>query len=153
DRIISTRRRGEPPTPSWSMDAAGLNCVFAAMDRVYLPRPVSRYISRMVAATHPNAAEAPAPVRQYVVYGASPRAAIAIAEAARAYALLAGRPTVGFEDVKVVAPAVLNHRLVLSYKAKFDRADVFSVIDTLLSELDETGLKLPADVRIGAGKE
>jgi MoxR-like ATPase len=88
-----------------------------------------------------------------VVYGASPRAAIAIAEAARGYALLAGRPTVGFEDVRAVAAAVLNHRLVLSYKARFDRVDAFVVIDSVLTELDETGMKLPADIAIEARKE
>ncbi len=153
DRIISTRRRGQSPQPSWTLGAAELQQVFAVMDRVYLPRLVSRYISRLVAATHSNAAEAPEAVRQYVVYGASPRAAIAIAEAARGYALLAGRPTVGFEDVKAVASGVLNHRLVLSYKARFDRVDAFAVIDSVLSELDETGLKLPADIAIEARKE
>jgi MoxR-like ATPase len=153
DRIISTRRRGESPVPSWTLGLDELRRVFEVMERIYLPRPVSRYISRLVAATHPTAAEASDAVGQYVVYGASPRAAIAIAEAARGCALVAGRPTVGFEDVKTVVPAVLNHRLVLSYKARFDRVDTFSIIDSLLSELDETGLKLPADIEIGARKE
>ena len=73
------------------------------MDQIFLPKPVSRYISRIVAATHADADEAMDEVRSYVSYGASPRAAIAMAEAARAYAMLAGRPTVGFEDVKAVA--------------------------------------------------
>jgi len=153
DRIISTRRRGQSPQPSWNLGAAELQQVFAVMDRIYLPKLVSRYISRLVAATHSNSAEATEAVRQYVVYGASPRAAIAIAEAARGYALIAGRPTVGFEDVKAVAAGVLNHRLVLSYKARFDRVDAFAVIDSVLSELDETGLKLPADIAIDARKE
>jgi MoxR-like ATPase len=153
DRIISTRRRGESPSPSWTLGLEDLRRLFRVMERIYLPRPVSRYISRLVAATHPTAAESSDAVRQYVVYGASPRAAIAIAEAARGCALVEGRPTVGFEDVKAVVPSVLNHRLVLSYKARFDRIDAFSIIHRLLSELDETGLKLPADVEIGSRKE
>ncbi len=148
DRIISTRRRGEAPAPEWKMDAAGLNLIFSAMDAVYLPAPVSRYISRLVAATHPSSTEATEPVRLYVSYGASPRAAIAIAEAARGYALVQGRPTVGFEDVKAVTPSVLNHRLVLSYKARLDRVDSFGMIAGLLSTLDETGLNLPSDIEI-----
>jgi len=148
DEIISTRRRGEAPEPTWSMSADELASVFAVMDRVYLPHAVSRYISRLTAATHPGAAEATDRVSAYVSYGASPRAAIGIAEAARAEALLAGRPTVGFEDVRAVAPAVLNHRIILNYKARFDSVDTFAVTDELLDSLDEAELDLPRDVQV-----
>jgi MoxR-like ATPase len=127
-----------------------LRWIFSAMDRVFLPKPVSRYVSRLVAATHADSDEAIDDVRDYVAYGASPRAAIAMAEAARAYALLSGRPTVGFDDVKAVAPPTLNHRLVLNYKARFDGVDSRSIITKLIERIDETGIKLPRDVRIEA---
>ena len=149
DRIISTRRRGEPPTPAWSMSHEQLRGVFDTMDRVFLPRPVSRFIARLVAATHPGVAEAPPLVSRYVAFGASPRAAIAIAEAARAAALLAGRPTVGFADVRAVAPPVLNHRLVLNYKARLDATDAFAIVRELLDRTDEAGLNLPRDLTVG----
>jgi MoxR-like ATPase len=148
DRIISTRRRGEPPAPTWSMTGDELREVFAVMDRIFLPRPVSRWIARLVAASHARAVEAPPPVKTYVAHGASPRAAIAIAEAARAVALLAGRPTVGFEDVRMVAAPVLNHRLILNYKARLDQVDAFSLVQQLLASVDETALTLPADVAL-----
>ncbi len=148
DRIISTRRHGAPPPPTWTMHGDELRQLFTIVDRIYLPRPVSRYVARLVAATHAGAAEAPPTVRSYVAHGASPRAAIAIAEAARACALLAGRPTVGFEDVKAVAAPVLNHRLILNYKARLDQVDTFAVIRELLAALEETGLNLPADMKI-----
>jgi MoxR-like ATPase len=148
DQIISTRRRGEPPASEWVLSAEDLHKAFAAMERIYLPRPVARYIARLVAATHPPSPEATDLVRQYVTFGASPRAAIAMAEAARASALLAGRPTAGFEDARAVAPAVLNHRLILNYKARLDQVDAFAVVDRLLAGVDATGLNLPADVAI-----
>ncbi|HEX9001274.1 MAG TPA: AAA family ATPase [Blastocatellia bacterium] len=148
DQIISSRRRGQPPPPDFVVSAEELQQIFAVMDRIYLPKPVSRYISRIVAATHADSPEATSEVKSYVTYGASPRAAIAMAEAARAYALLAGRPTVGFEDVKAIAAPVLNHRLVLNYKAKFDGFASQALIARLLSEIDETGLKLPRDIEI-----
>ena len=148
DRIISTRRHGEPPAPDWTAGADDVGRVFGVLDRIFLPRPVSRYVARLVAATHPQAAEATALVQAYVSFGASPRAAIAMAESARAVALLAGRPTVGFEDVKAVAAAVLNHRLILNYKARLDQVDTFTVIRGLLAGLDETGIRLPGDVAI-----
>jgi MoxR-like ATPase len=148
DQIISTRRRGEPPSPSWSLQREQLDELFDAMDKIFLPKAVARYISRLVAATHPGEGEATDDVRNYVSYGASPRAAIAMAEAARGYALLAARPTVGFEDVRAVAPAVLNHRVLLNYRARFDQVDSFHIIDRLLSSLDETGMDLPEDIKI-----
>src|SRR5262249_28385817 len=139
-----------PPAPDFVMGAVELQRIFSAMDRVFLPKPVSRYISRIVAATHADAGEAIDEVRDYVGYGASPRAAIAMAEAARAYALLAGRPTVGFEDVKAVASPVLNTRMVQNYNARFDAVDSGSIIAKLIERMDETGIKLPNDVRIEA---
>jgi MoxR-like ATPase len=148
DEIISGRRRGELPPATWHMERADLERLFQIMNRIFLPRPVSRYIARLVSATHPNGPEATEAVRRYVSYGASPRAAIAIAEAARAHALVSGRPTVGFEDVKVVAEPVLNHRLLLNYQARFDRMTPSRLVRELLGQLDEAGLKLPGDVEL-----
>ncbi|HET7626170.1 MAG TPA: AAA family ATPase [Verrucomicrobiae bacterium] len=148
EQIISERRRGELPVPTWQMERADLDQLFQIMARIYLPRPVSRYIARLVSATHPGAAEATETVTRYVSYGASPRAAIAIAEAARAHALISGRPTVGFEDVKAVAEPVLNHRLLLNYQARFDRMTPSRLVEQLIAQLDETGLNLPADVEL-----
>jgi len=141
-------RRGEPPVPTWSMNAEELHQLFDVMDKIFLPNPVSRYISRLTASTHPNFPESTDDVRKYVTYAASPRAAIAMAEAARASALISGRPTVGFEDVKSVAPSVLNHRVILNYQARFDSVDTFAVVSSLLDSLDETNLNLPDDVEI-----
>jgi MoxR-like ATPase len=148
DQIISERRRGELPSPTWQMERADLEKLFQIMARIYLPRPVSRFIARLVTATHPGSSEATEAVTRYVSYGASPRAAIAMAEAARAHALISGRPTVGFEDVKVVAEPVLNHRLLLNYQARFDRMTPSRLVGELLGQMDETGLKLPADVEL-----
>jgi MoxR-like ATPase len=148
DRIISERRRGEPPSATWHAGAADLGLIFDVMERIHLPKAVSRYISRLVASTHPSGTEAPEDIRKYVAYGASPRAAIAIAEAARGWAVLAGRPSVGFDDVKAVAPHVLNHRLILNHNARFDQVRPHSVITNLMAAIEETGLRLPDDLQI-----
>lgn len=151
--IISTRRRGEPPMPDDPISPEELLRLFDVMQRMYLPQAVARYISRLTAATHPGNPEATKEVSNYVSYGASPRAAISMAEAARAYALLEGRPSVGFEDVQTIAPAVLNHRLILNYKARFDQIGELAVVQSLLDSLDETGMNLPADVKIEQSRE
>ncbi len=148
ERIIGTRRRGEPPAVTWTAAPEDLGTLFEAIERIVLPGPVGRYIARLVAASHSTGREAPERVRMYVAYGASPRAAIAMAEAGRAAALLAGRPTVGFEDVQAVAPAVLNHRLILNYKARFDEVDTLAVAGDLLAALDAAELGLPTGVEV-----
>ncbi len=143
EEIVLGRRRGEAPATKAVLDAAGLQTLFAAMEEIALPRQVARYAARLVAATHADGPEATEQVRQYVSCGASPRAAIAMAEAARANALLDGRPAAGFDDVKAVAPAVLNHRLVLDYQARIDRFDAHAIVAGLLSAMDPAGLELP----------
>jgi len=150
--LITHRRRGETPAPGTPLPAEALEKLFTVMEKVLLPGPVAHYIARLVAATHPGGGEAPEPVRRYVRYGASPRGAIAMAEAARGQALLAGRPTVGFEDVKHIAPAVLAHRVILNHQARFDQLEAGAVVGELLEHLEPAPLDLPADIEVrGAG--
>jgi MoxR-like ATPase len=147
--ILATRRHGEPPRAQWRMPAETLRLCFDAVSRIVLPRPVAAWIARLVAASHPDAPTAPEDVRKYVRYGASPRAAIAMAEAARAVALLDGRPSVGFDDVRSVAVPVLNHRLIPSYQARLDRRTPASLAEALLAGVSESGLDLPDSVQVG----
>jgi len=146
EQIITTRRHGTPPQGEYRVTHEMLEETFRALDRIFLPKAVASYIGRLVAATHPGSDEAVSEVNEYVNFGASPRAAIAIAEAARTSALLGGRPSAGFEDVKAVAPAVLNHRILLGYRARMDKVDSRQVVDTLLKKLDEVNMGLPKSI-------
>ncbi len=77
-------------------------------DKVFVADKVMTYIVRIAAETRKN---------RSLTLGASPRATIALARCARAWALLEGRDFVTPQDVQTVAPAVLTHRLVLSLEA------------------------------------
>jgi MoxR-like ATPase len=147
-QIISTRQRGIPPEADEHISADELNSLFATVDGIIIPAHVAAYIARLVNASHPDGTESTQTVKDYVSYGASPRAAIAIASAARGQALFNMRPTVGFEDVRTVAPHVLNHRLVLNYKARFDNTSPFDIISSILENLDETGMNLPDSIEL-----
>ena len=101
---------------------------------------MAAWIARLVVATHPKSAAAPERVQSYVRHGASPRGAIAIGEASRAHALLAGKPNAGFDDVRAVAVPALAHRLVLDYRARLDGvsgADVVRAALAAVPEVDE----------------
>jgi MoxR-like ATPase len=135
--ILTSRVRGQPPELKAVTDGPGLDRLFAFVDRVHLPVPVAEFIGRLVEATGPQAPQAPDRVRRFVKYGASPRAALALASASRASALARGKPNVGFDEVKELAPAVLNHRLVLSYEAGLERVSSTQLVQELLAATPE----------------
>ena len=85
--------------------------------RVPLPPAVRDRAAELVLATHPDRPGAPEPVKTHVLYGASPRAAQALALSAKVRALLAGRFAAAEGDVFAAAPDVLRHRVVLNYAA------------------------------------
>jgi MoxR-like ATPase len=99
--------------------------------RVYLPEVVASYIARLVDATHPERSAS----AQGVKFGASPRAAIALAAASRARALLEGRLNASFEDVAAAAKPVLRHRLILDYSARLEGQTTDGVVEALLQEV------------------
>ena len=76
------------------------------------------YIGRLVLATHPESDYSPAQIKEYVEYGGSPRAAIALVMGAKAHAFLAGEVNVRREDIEAVFKAALTHRLVLNFRGE-----------------------------------
>ncbi|HEY1291569.1 MAG TPA: MoxR family ATPase [Chloroflexota bacterium] len=98
---------------------------------------VMDYAARLVMATHPRLAGSPEAVRQYVRYGASPRAAQGLVLAAKMNAFLSGRLNVSFEDVRGVAPAVLRHRVILNVEAEVAGMEADTVVDTVLKHVAE----------------
>lgn len=147
-QIISTRHHGEPPAVHTTVSGTELTRLFEATDRIHLPQGVAGYIARLVTATHPHDANAPEEVRRFVRFGASPRAAIAMATTARAAALLGGKPNVGFADVKRVAPSVLCHRILLDYAARLEGWDTAKLVQRLLETIPEISAQVPEDVQL-----
>ncbi|MFO0981608.1 MAG: AAA family ATPase [Planctomycetota bacterium] len=146
EAIITERRAGRPPELQPVLTAERLRELFAAVDAVFLPRAVAGYIARIVEATHPHASLAPETVRTYVRYGASPRAAIGIAEAARAHALLAAKPNAGFDDVRMVVAPAVAHRLCLDYRARLDGVTAIDIVRDVLAHVHEISSELPREV-------
>jgi MoxR-like ATPase len=118
-------------------DADLLTAMIELTRQVPIASHLTQHAVDLVVATHPERPEAPDPVRRYVRFGASPRGAQALVLAAKAAALLDGRPNVAADDLRAMAPAALRHRLVLGYEAAADgvAADdlVAAVLDTVPS--------------------
>ena len=85
----------------------------------------------LVMATHPNNATAPDLVKRYVRVGASPRGAQALVLAAKALALMDGRPNVAAEDLRAMAAPALRHRLMLGYEATADGVTPDALVDAV----------------------
>ncbi|MEX1366159.1 MAG: AAA family ATPase [Nannocystaceae bacterium] len=94
---------------------------------------VAEHAARLTMATHPDAPDAPEPIRKYVRYGASPRAMQALILAGRAHALLCGRAWMSEEDIHQVAHPVLRHRMIPSFDAKLDNVTNNDLVDQLLA--------------------
>ena len=85
--------------------------------QVYVDEKIIEYILRLVDATrHP--AKYSLNLSEYIRFGASPRASIYLARAARSMAMIKGRPYVKPDDVKAILPDILRHRLIPTYEAE-----------------------------------
>ena len=110
--------------------------VLSAMIDLTRQVPVASHVTAhavdLVVATHPDQPGAPDPVRRYVRFGASPRGAQALVLAAKAAALLDGRPNVSLDDVRAFAAPALRHRMVLGYEATADGVAADDVVAAVL---------------------
>tara|TARA_Y100001933_G_scaffold230097_1_gene246897 strand:- start:5568 stop:6584 length:1017 start_codon:yes stop_codon:yes gene_type:complete len=131
ERIVTDRDLGSEPEVNPIMAASTLIDVLALVRRIYLPDVVANYIARLVDATHPGQSESAGKIK----FGASPRAALSLAAAAKARALMNERTHASFEDVKFIAPSVLRHRIILDYNARVEGLTSNEIISLLLEEI------------------
>jgi len=139
ERIVDQRHMGADPVVEQVLSREEAEHLVALARRVYLPPTVGNYIARLVNATHPGESEAASLVK----FGASPRAALALAAASRARALQFGRPNAAIEDVQALAPFVLTHRILLEYTARIEGVTSRDVVGRLLEEVSTQSKETP----------
>ncbi len=109
----------------------------ALVREVILAEHVQDYIVRLTLATHPQGPFAPPITNQYIRWGVSPRAAQAMALAAKVRALLDARYNVSFEDVRRVYLPALRHRILLNFEAQAEGIEPDRVLLELLEKVPE----------------
>ncbi len=100
--------------------------------KIPVPDNVLEYAVKLAVRTRPNSDLAPAMVKEYLTWGAGPRASQNLVIGAKCHALLKGKFSPDIEDVKAVAPGVLRHRIVRNYKAEAEGYSVEKIIEELL---------------------
>lgn len=143
EKIVLNREIGVEPVVAQVLSREDLAAMMAAVRTIYLPPIVANYIARLVDATH--AGQSPAATA--IKFGASPRAALGLAAAAKARAFMNGRLNTSFEDVAAVAVPVLQHRIILHYEARIEGRSPRDVVASLLEEVPRQTLDLPATIR------
>ena len=93
---------------------------------------VLQYAVSLVAKTRPDSDKATDVVKQYIEWGAGPRASQFMLMAAKCHAAINGKYAPDIEDVKAVAKPILRHRIVKNYKAEAEGMSVDQIIESLL---------------------
>lgn len=118
------------------IDGARIREVQGIIKHTPVPEHVCKYALRLVRATRANeAGPVPDMVRDYVSWGAGPRASEALVHAAKAHAMLVGDGLVTVETIKAIAHPVLRHRVVLNFNAQADQVTSETVIDNLIQSV------------------
>lgn len=104
-------------------------------DEIYMDEQIERYIVNIVEATrNPDAFNLP--IKDMIRYGASPRATIFLAVAAKAYALINKRGYVTPQDVKAIGMDVLRHRVIITYEAEAEEKTPEDIIKQIFDTVE-----------------
>ena len=135
-RIIRQNITGEKKTVRPILTTQDIVEARNVVCQVYLDEKIEQYIADIVFATRYPEQYGLKDIRDYIGFGASPRASISLALAARAYAFIKRRGYVIPEDVRAVAHDVLRHRVGLTYEAEANNVTAEEIVSRVLNKVE-----------------
>ncbi|HEX6644526.1 MAG TPA: MoxR family ATPase, partial [Gemmatimonadales bacterium] len=117
-----------------ALDAETVVAMQSLVRRIPVSKGLIRSAVTLARMTRPAESDAPALVKEYVDWGAGPRASQYLVLGAKARAALDGRPMADLDDVRAVAPAVLRHRIVTNFAAEAAGRSSQDVVAELLGQ-------------------
>ena len=135
-RIIRQNITGEKKTVRPILTTQDIVEARNVVCQVYLDEKIAEYIADIVFATRYPEQYGLKDIRDYIGFGASPRASISLALAARAYAFIKRRGYVIPEDVRAVAHDVLRHRVGLTYEAEANNVTAEEIVSRVLNKVE-----------------
>ena len=139
-RIADITTAAAPAALCEVLDGAGILQIRQWVREVPLAEVVKDYAVRLVLSTHPNNelnSSGESLARRFVLYGSSPRGLQSLILAAKARALLAGRPNVAFDDIRSVLLPSLRHRLILNLEADAEGIGSERILNELIAQVPE----------------
>jgi MoxR-like ATPase len=146
--VIVSRVTGAVPAISRIATTDELIALQARVKQVYVDPTLMQFAVKVVGATRDPDKAGLKDTKRLILYGASPRATIAMIEASRALAFLRGRDYVLPEDVIDIAPDVMRHRVILSYEALSEGVSADDIIRQILKAIPAPEKMLEAHVRV-----
>jgi len=133
--IVATTTSGYQPTLNKVINKEKIQQMQDLVRKVPASSHVIGYAVKLVRASRPQGPEAIPFVREWVEWGAGPRASQYLILAAKARAILNHRYVASVEDIKAVIPSILRHRIITNFKAQAEGITSLKVIDHLLEEV------------------
>lgn len=134
-RIVDLTTAGEVHQVSRVCDRQTVADLSALVRRVKIAENVKRYALRITMASHPDSPEAADLVRQFVNYGASPRAAQSMILGAKVKALADGRYNVSLDDLRAMALPSLRHRILLNFEGEVAKVTADDLVGEILAKI------------------
>ena len=132
--VMQTTSIGKP-SPKKIMDGAAIMHYQELVRKVPVSPFVVSYAVALAQRSRPRSAEALPYVKEYVEWGAGPRASQYLILGAKARTMLQGRYAVSIEDIQALAPSVLRHRITPNFKAQGEGLSSLDIIDKLLTDV------------------
>ena len=108
----------------------------STIDEVYMDEKIENYILDIIFATREPESYKLDDLKGLIQYGASPRASIYLTVASKAYAFIQGRGYVTPQDVKLIGPDILRHRIIVSYEAEAEEKTSDDIIKRIFEEIE-----------------
>jgi MoxR-like ATPase len=134
-RIVTRTTSAYVPDLGKVLSGERIGTLQGLVRRVPVSDSVAGYAVRLVQATRPANPDAPDFVRKWVSWGAGPRASQYLVLGGKARAILEGRYAVTLEDVRALAPAVLQHRVIPNFNAEAEGVGASGIVSQLLEKV------------------
>ena len=143
-QIIKSTTSDEAMTPLPVLRGTDIMAIQTIVRRVPISDHVVHYAIDLVRATRPNEPDAPDFIRDWLSWGAGPRAAQYLVLGAKAWAIMHGRFNVSCKDIQTMAPSVLRHRLFTNFNADAEGITPDRIVADLLKKIPEPRAELYA---------
>ncbi len=137
EKILAETTRGPRPRLEPVIEGQQILAMQELVEEIVTSPYVVRYTASLVRASRPTSETAPQFIREFVDWGAGPRAGQHLVLGAKAMAAMDGRVNASTEDVRKVAVPVLRHRIACNFQAQAEGTDSVQIVRMLLDEIPE----------------